>query len=152
MYYPNREPPCGPTTVFHLLTNAGGKMANMWGPRLVGLAMSLLVAAPFIEPALGPVVGGFIAEKGRLEVGGGISSYLYRGVEVAGDGCHSRDICASLVDEENTEAISDNIQGLQEQFEIEKGPESPIKFSRRQWEDFGCCSSSSRLCCFLQLT
>lgn len=45
------------------LTNAGGRIADMFGQRLVGLAMSLFVTAPFIGPALGPIGGGFMAEK-----------------------------------------------------------------------------------------
>ncbi len=37
------------------LTNPGGQIADMFGPRLMGLAMSLFIAAPFIGPAIGPV-------------------------------------------------------------------------------------------------
>ena len=44
------------------LTNAGGQIADMFGADLVGLAMSLFVAAPFVGPALGPIIGGFLAE------------------------------------------------------------------------------------------
>ena len=44
------------------LTNAGGQIADMYGPRLVGLAMSLFVVAPYIGPALGPIIGGYIGE------------------------------------------------------------------------------------------
>ncbi len=44
------------------LTNAGGQISDMFGPRLVGLAMSLFVVAPFIGPALGPIIGGYIGE------------------------------------------------------------------------------------------
>ena len=44
------------------LTNAGGQIADMYGPGLVGLAMSLFVVAPFIGPALGPIIGGYIGE------------------------------------------------------------------------------------------
>ncbi|KAL8735808.1 MAG: hypothetical protein Q9166_000672 [cf. Caloplaca sp. 2 TL-2023] len=43
-------------------TNAGGQIADMYGPRLIGLAMSLFVVAPFIGPALGPIIGGYIGE------------------------------------------------------------------------------------------
>lgn len=49
------------------LTNAGGRIADMFGQRLVGLAMSLFVTAPFIGPALGPIGGGVYDRKGRLE-------------------------------------------------------------------------------------
>ncbi|KAI4198762.1 MAG: hypothetical protein LQ350_005085 [Teloschistes chrysophthalmus] len=44
-------------------TNAGAQIADMYGPRLVGLAMSLFVVAPFIGPALGPIIGGYIGEN-----------------------------------------------------------------------------------------
>ncbi|KAL8669475.1 MAG: hypothetical protein Q9168_005937 [Polycauliona sp. 1 TL-2023] len=40
--------------------NAGAQVADMFGPRLVGLAISLFVVAPFIGPALGPIIGGYI--------------------------------------------------------------------------------------------
>lgn len=46
------------------LTNAGGQIADMYGPNLVGLAMSLFIIAPFIGPAVGPISGGFIADTG----------------------------------------------------------------------------------------
>ena len=45
------------------LANAGGSVADMFGPRQVGLAMSLFCLAPFLGPSLGPVIGGFISEN-----------------------------------------------------------------------------------------
>ena len=45
------------------LTNAGAQTADMYGPRLVGLAMSTFIIAPFIGPALGPIIGGYIGQN-----------------------------------------------------------------------------------------
>ena len=45
------------------LTNAGGQIADMYGLRFVGLAMSLFIVSPFIGPALGPIIGGYIGEN-----------------------------------------------------------------------------------------
>ena len=42
------------------LTNAGGIIADMFPAAERGLAMSLFAAAPFMGPALGPVIGGFL--------------------------------------------------------------------------------------------
>lgn len=44
------------------LTNAGGQISDMFGPDLLGLAMSLFIAAPFIGPTVGPIIGGFMSE------------------------------------------------------------------------------------------
>ncbi|CAO1605362.1 hypothetical protein XANCAGTX0491_008881 [Xanthoria calcicola] len=46
-----------------LLTNAGAQIAYMYGPRLVGLAMSTFIVAPFIGPTLGSIIGGYIGEN-----------------------------------------------------------------------------------------
>ncbi|KAJ5605422.1 amino acid transporter [Penicillium lagena] len=43
------------------LTNAGGVISDMFTARHRGLALSLFAAAPFMGPALGPVIGGFLA-------------------------------------------------------------------------------------------
>lgn len=45
------------------LTNIGAQIADMYGPRLVGLAMSTFIVAPFIGPALGPIIGGYIGKN-----------------------------------------------------------------------------------------
>lgn len=42
------------------LTNAGGVVSDMFSPEYRGLALSLFAAAPFMGPALGPVIGGFL--------------------------------------------------------------------------------------------
>ena len=42
--------------------NAGGQIVDMWSPKQRGLAMSFLILAPFIGPALGPIAGGFLGE------------------------------------------------------------------------------------------
>jgi len=44
------------------LTNAGGVIADMFGAKERGLAMSLFATAPFMGPVLGPIVGGFVGE------------------------------------------------------------------------------------------
>lgn len=42
------------------LTNSGGVISDMFAPEHRGLALSLFAAAPFMGPALGPVIGGFL--------------------------------------------------------------------------------------------
>lgn len=42
------------------LTNSGGVISDMFPPEQRGLALSLFAAAPFMGPALGPVIGGFL--------------------------------------------------------------------------------------------
>ncbi|KAJ5605349.1 hypothetical protein N7510_010503 [Penicillium lagena] len=42
------------------LTNAGGVIADMFHAKQRGLAMSIFAAAPFLGPALGPLIGGFL--------------------------------------------------------------------------------------------
>ncbi|KAB8078771.1 major facilitator superfamily domain-containing protein [Aspergillus leporis] len=42
------------------LTNAGGVISDMFRAEQRGLALSLFAAAPFMGPAIGPVVGGFL--------------------------------------------------------------------------------------------
>lgn len=44
------------------LTNAGGVISDMYPAEQRGLAMSLFAAAPFMGPALGPIIGGFAGE------------------------------------------------------------------------------------------
>jgi len=44
------------------LTNTRGQIADMFGPRLAGLAMTLFVAALFIGSAVGPLIRRFVAE------------------------------------------------------------------------------------------
>jgi hypothetical protein len=43
-------------------TNTRGQIADMFSPRLVGLAMTLFVAALFIGSAVGPLIRRFVAE------------------------------------------------------------------------------------------
>ncbi|KIW06665.1 uncharacterized protein PV09_02371 [Verruconis gallopava] len=45
------------------LTNAGGVIADMFPARQRGVATAIFAAAPFLGPAVGPVVGGFLAES-----------------------------------------------------------------------------------------
>jgi len=45
------------------LTNAGGVIADMFPARQRGIATAIFAAAPFLGPALGPVIGGFLAES-----------------------------------------------------------------------------------------
>lgn len=44
------------------LTNAGGVIADMFPARERGIATAIFAAAPFLGPALGPVIGGFLAQ------------------------------------------------------------------------------------------
>ncbi|KAI0401428.1 MFS general substrate transporter [Xylaria palmicola] len=46
------------------LTNAGGIIADMFPPAQRGLAMSAFVVSPYLGPAIGPIVSGFVAEAG----------------------------------------------------------------------------------------
>jgi multidrug resistance protein len=46
------------------LTNSGGIIADVWGPKARGIAMSLFGVAPFAGPALGPIVSGAIQVTG----------------------------------------------------------------------------------------
>lgn len=45
------------------LTNAGGVIADMFPASQRGLGITVFAAAPFLGPALGPIIGGFIAEN-----------------------------------------------------------------------------------------
>ncbi|KAJ5396941.1 hypothetical protein N7509_005054 [Penicillium cosmopolitanum] len=45
------------------MTNSGGVIADMFNKTQRGVAMGLFVMAPFLGPALGPIAGGFLAEK-----------------------------------------------------------------------------------------
>lgn len=45
------------------LTNAGGAIADLFPAEQRGLGMTVFAAAPFLGPALGPIVGGFVAEN-----------------------------------------------------------------------------------------
>jgi MFS family permease len=45
------------------LTNAGGIISDMFPPTQRGLAMSAFVVSPYLGPAIGPIVSGFVAEK-----------------------------------------------------------------------------------------
>lgn len=42
---------------------AGGTINDIWGPEMIGLAMSSFCIAPFAGPVLGPIIGGFAMEK-----------------------------------------------------------------------------------------
>jgi multidrug resistance protein len=42
----------------------GGLIADLFSPASRGLALGLFVVAPFSGPALGPIIGGFMAERG----------------------------------------------------------------------------------------
>jgi MFS family permease len=44
------------------LTNAGGVIADMFPARQRGVATAIFAAAPFLGPAIGPVIGGFLAD------------------------------------------------------------------------------------------
>ena len=44
------------------LTNSGGVIADMFGPKQRALALSLFAAAPFLGPVIGPIVGGYVGE------------------------------------------------------------------------------------------
>ncbi|KAF2428829.1 putative MFS multidrug transporter [Tothia fuscella] len=46
------------------LTNAGGVIADCFPARERGLATSIFASAPFLGPAVGPVIGGFLGEAG----------------------------------------------------------------------------------------
>lgn len=46
------------------LTNAGGVIADCFPARQRGLATSVFAGAPFLGPALGPIIGGFLGEAG----------------------------------------------------------------------------------------
>ncbi|KAB8264417.1 major facilitator superfamily domain-containing protein [Aspergillus pseudonomiae] len=61
------------------LTNAGGTISDMFTARQRGLALSLYAAAPFLGPALGPIIGGFLSMnagwrwvEGLLAASGGL--------------------------------------------------------------------------------
>ncbi|OGE47636.1 hypothetical protein PENARI_c039G10839 [Penicillium arizonense] len=43
---------------------AGGLIADLFPPASRGLALGLFVVAPFLGPALGPIIGGFMVERG----------------------------------------------------------------------------------------
>ncbi|RJE26836.1 transporter [Aspergillus sclerotialis] len=45
------------------LTNSGGVISDMFPPEQRGLALSLFAASPFMAPALGPVIGGFLVPE-----------------------------------------------------------------------------------------
>lgn len=40
------------------LTNSGGVIADIWGPKTRGDAMAIFSIAPFAGPAIGPIIGG----------------------------------------------------------------------------------------------
>lgn len=44
------------------LTNAGGVVADIFPANQRGLGMSIFASAPFLGPAIGPIVGGFVSE------------------------------------------------------------------------------------------
>jgi len=44
------------------LTNAGGVIADLFAPRQLGLGLAIFSSAPFLGPALGPVMAGFTSE------------------------------------------------------------------------------------------
>ncbi|TID21298.1 MFS general substrate transporter [Venturia nashicola] len=46
------------------LTNAGGVIADCFPARQRGLATSVFAGAPFLGPALGPIIGGFLGQAG----------------------------------------------------------------------------------------
>ena len=45
------------------LSNAGGVIADCFSARDRGVAMSIFSAAPFLGPAVGPIIGGFLSES-----------------------------------------------------------------------------------------
>lgn len=44
------------------MTLVGGSLADMWRPEERGVPMAAFSSAPFLGPALGPLIGGFIAD------------------------------------------------------------------------------------------
>ncbi|PQE30651.1 putative mfs-multidrug-resistance transporter protein [Rutstroemia sp. NJR-2017a WRK4] len=44
------------------LTNAGGVIADMFAASHRGIAMAIFASAPFMGPAIGPIVGGFLGD------------------------------------------------------------------------------------------
>ncbi|RDW71652.1 hypothetical protein BP5796_07686 [Coleophoma crateriformis] len=44
------------------LTNAGGVIADMFGAKERGRAMTIFATAPFMGPVLGPIIGGFLGQ------------------------------------------------------------------------------------------
>lgn len=65
------------------LANGGGVLVDLFSANERSLAMSLYAAAPFLGPALGPIVGGFLGEaggwrwvEGIMAIFAGIASFL----------------------------------------------------------------------------
>ncbi|KAG1841538.1 MFS general substrate transporter [Suillus subalutaceus] len=46
------------------LTNSGALISDIWDAKTRGKALALFTLAPFVGPALGPLVGGYIAQSG----------------------------------------------------------------------------------------
>jgi len=46
------------------LTNAGGTVSDVFNASQRGLGMAIFASAPFLGPAVGPIVGGFLGETG----------------------------------------------------------------------------------------
>lgn len=43
------------------MTNVGGTLSDIWTPEQKGIPLAIFSAVIFVGPALGPLVGGFIA-------------------------------------------------------------------------------------------
>ncbi|KZP18299.1 MFS general substrate transporter [Athelia psychrophila] len=48
------------------LTNAGGTLADIWNARERGMATAIYVTVLYFGPVVGPIVGGFVAERKSL--------------------------------------------------------------------------------------
>ncbi|KAI5990857.1 MFS general substrate transporter [Pisolithus orientalis] len=45
------------------LTNSGALLGDIWDPKRLGIAMSVFSVAPIAGPAIGPLVGGYLAQN-----------------------------------------------------------------------------------------
>ena len=99
----------------------------MFGPRLVGLAMSLFVAAPFIGPALGPIIGGFMAEAVGWRWVEGFLAIFTGALWLLGRAVIPEKYAPVLLQKRVQRLSKETGKVYKSKLETEKGPKSPLK-------------------------